>query len=591
MINEQKTISILVPILVFKLHCALGFDIRSTNGANNDNRIIQPSGFEYTQVLHQQPQIVYFSDQTTRKTDLKWLATTPHTIRAARTTTSTHSPPPPPPPRTTAAPKSYPPNQLRKAASVEVDNSGASTSDESNSFFDSESEETLLKKLEKKRKKKQETTSTTTPRPRLIPVIPIPRFPQSVVFNRFPCNLSPALRNPAVLAHVNNVHEPAAAPSTPQHQPNRPIGFILPPSFYRPRPAPSSPAHNQPLTGLFRVPTYRTFYVMSRPKEPPPQPPLQHHPSNKKHGTDTTKDTKDESSEKKEKEKKHKEHSSEEQNYSRESETKYGDDESGEEGDGKQDKKDKGYKVYESHEEGNHKKYNDKDGSKTGGKKHGHEASEKKDEGGHASGESGFNKEEGHVYNVENKKRTGFHTDHGYNNHNHYGKGNKGAYDEKKESDFHGKNHDNKASKHGGAKGYAGKEHSYHDDKGGKFNEQKLHKTGAKTLGYHNIFQKDEFKKVHTYYDNGDHQGKHFEFGDEHEQYDKKKGSADDDGKHGAGHKKASGSKYGQLQAQGNSDNESWNSKYVNGKDHSEDGAYETKNGHKGKNQKGARWK
>lgn len=609
---QQKTILILVHILVLKLNYALGNHIQSTTVAYK-SRIVQPSGYAYRHVVNQHPEIVYYADQTTLKVDmgsnLKWLSTTPRT-RATRTSRLSVT--------TTTTPKPYVRSELRKADSSESDTaSGVSNSSDESHFLNSsdeslsESYETIKNKVKSKNKKKKKeptTTTTTTVKPLIFRTLN--RFPQPQIY-RIPCNISPVYRIPARTEPLP-VPVPVPVPiplSTPQYPPNR---ILFQPKSYPPQRSPNQ--QNQfivkgpplPFTGFVRLPTYRTFIVKTKPREPPPQPPFHHQSKpevNDKNPTDkkdspkeedhisTKQDDTHDSKEENRKKKKHKKNSSEETHYSNEHHYTYNDDdkpESSEDG----DEKSTGYEVHESHEEKDAKKYNEKDGTEKSGHKHGHEATEKKDNGAHAADETGFKKEEGIIYNIDNRKHKGFNTNNVYNKHDHFDKGKKGGYDEEKKSKFGEKEQGGKESKHAGAKHYGEKDHSYRDDKGGKYNEQKLHKTGAKTVGYHNIFHKDEFKKVRTYYDGGDEQGKHFNFGDEHKQYDVKKDSDEDGGEHGEGHHKWGEKKNGHLRkAKGDDENEAWTKKNNQTKGFSEDQGYAKESGHNAKSQRGQRWK
>lgn len=637
MILQQNMISILVHILVLKLYCAQGKKFESkteTAEEYEEERIVHPSGFAYRHISNHRPEIVYFSDQTTYRVDtakdskLDWHPTTPHTT----------------------TPKTYVKSELKKrkakfgssesdsiwskssnGSSKESSESKSSDSDESRSkSSESESESNESSSNESKKHKsaklQQETapattsttpttptttttttttTSTTTAKPITFPPKQSTKKQiklQNAIFNQLP---GPPLLRAPLHTTINGyqTYEPYAEnhllrppPPSPYYRESRPYRFAFRPqasrgfaNYYRPHP--NSPyIHKKPLTGFFRFPVYRRFYVASKPKEPPPQPPpFQYNPSPKKHHK--SKEETKESSEEEGEEKEHQSHSEEEEEegeqFSKEN-SGSGYSESAEDSDEEKYDKSSSYAVHESHEEKDGKKYENKGESETGGHKHGHKSSEKKDEGANDSIESGFMKEEGVKFNHENRKRKGFNSDKGYKSTVHFGNGNKGSYDEEDHSDYLDKQNDKKENKHEDAKDYGQNDHKYRDDKGGKFNEQKLHKKGAKTTGYHNIFHKDEFKKVHTFYDDADAQGKHKKFEDHHEQYDQKKGSSEESGKHDARHKSKDHSKNGNLRkGHGSNEDKAWSTKNSKTKSYSKNEEYSEEDGHKKNNHEG----
>lgn len=81
--------------------------------------------------------------------------------------------------------------------------------------------------------------------------------------------------------------------------------------------------------------------------------------------------------------------------------------------------------------------------------------------------------------------------------------------------------------------------------KGGKTGQNKGHKKGSKTTGYHNKYNKDDYHKEQKFYDDEHKGGSHKKFGNDHEFHnsegeDHKKGTH-----HGSGHKQDSFSKKG----------------------------------------------
>lgn len=643
MILKHRMISILTQILVFKFYFALATDTDSNTEAaeTHENRIVRPSGFAFQHISNHRPEIVYFSESTTLRvnTAKRWKTTQP---------TSTTS--------TTTTPRPFVSSKLRKivksyGSSGETDSYfSASSKDESSASKSNESGDSRSKSGEKysesvesnesysnkstKRKSpknaSKETASTsTTAKPKVTfpPKHPAKKHQnQAAIFNQLPG--PPVLRAP-VRSQIDGyqIYEPYAEdhlvrpPPPPHYRHGRPY-LPQPANYYRPRQNAPFINLNNPLGGFFRFPVYRKFYV-TKPKEPPAPPPHNHHhppakkpehpkkheppkkeePPKKDHKSKEEKEKKEEKEEKEKKkesseEEEEEKEGEEKENYSHSEESvhtahqHHSSESDGHDSDEKEYDKSTSYKVHESHEKKDKKKYDDKGDTETSGSKKGHKSSEKKDKGAHDSVEQGFVKEGGVKFNHENRKRKGFNTDTGYKNHKHFGKGNKGEYDESKSSEFLKKENDKKVSKHGDEKEYGQTDHKYRDDKGGKFNEQKLHNIGAKTLGYHNLFHKDEYKKVHTYYDDADEQGKHNKFSDEHEEYDKKKGSSDEGGEDNSVHNGGVHWKYGHLRKGDDSDEtKEWSSSNSRSKNYAESNEYENEDGHKSKKHGGYSWK
>lgn len=242
---------------------------------------------------------------------------------------------------------------------------------------------------------------------------------------------------------------------------------------------------------------------------------------------------------------------------------------------------------HESEEKKVHEKHEDKkETAKKKGKK-GHKSHKKHNKGSHKSHESGFKKEGGSKYNQEGRKRKGFVTDKGYKNSDSFGKGHKNEYDEKHHSEHLDENKAKKAAAHDTSNNYGNHHESLRGDKGGKFNEHKMHKKGAKTTGYHNVFHKDEYKKVHTFYDDADHRGKFKKFGNQHELYDSNKGSSEDHHHHDGGHENQQRSKNGNYKkGQHDQEHKKYNKAHGHDKEHYDEEQYSNENGSKKKQHK-----
>lgn len=236
----------------------------------------------------------------------------------------------------------------------------------------------------------------------------------------------------------------------------------------------------------------------------------------------------------------------------------------------KESKGSKGGKKYakkKNTKKGDHKKHKVKVDTVKNKKRRGHKVKRKSDKGAKAVKVTGFKKVNGFKYNMDKHKRKGFKTDKNINVFDKFDKGKKKKYDEKHLDDHMKENEEKEIDKYDKSKKFNvnhGKKHadehkeyesehkskssgeesskendSYdesktvdrhkldddgtHAQEGGTFKEQKLHKRGVKTVGYHNTFHKDEYKKVHTFYDDADHRGGFKKFGSEYETNGSKK--------------------------------------------------------------------
>ncbi|CAG5053519.1 unnamed protein product [Parnassius apollo] len=125
----------------------------------------------------------------------------------------------------------------------------------------------------------------------------------------------------------------------------------------------------------------------------------------------------------------------------------------------------------------------------------------------------------------------------GYGTKNHYGKGDVGDYHTEKYESFyvsgksgHKKDYD-EADNHG--KNYA----EGHEEKGGDHGHKEAHSKAEKVEGFHKVFDKNEFKKDHDFYDGEGHKGGFHKFDDGYEYNESndskhKKGSSHDSAKH-----------------------------------------------------------
>lgn len=179
----------------------------------------------------------------------------------------------------------------------------------------------------------------------------------------------------------------------------------------------------------------------------------------------------------------------------------------------KKEKESNESKTSDESKDSNSKEWNDSSSEehhhKNSGKKH-HEHSE---EDKYSNKKHKTEKHGKTEFNEEDRSRKGFEDNEGYNKFSTFSKGRKKDYDEedhfefndekKKKDDSH---HDAKKAKHN--------KHVAELKAGGKINEEKDHQKGSKTVGYHNVLHKDEFKKKRTFYDDLDDRGFYKLFGD-----------------------------------------------------------------------------
>lgn len=103
-------------------------------------------------------------------------------------------------------------------------------------------------------------------------------------------------------------------------------------------------------------------------------------------------------------------------------------------------------------------------------------------------------------------------------------KGEKGEYSESEESHSESEEGGKKKQYHDSEEKHGSHGESKKGSKEGKLKENKSHKKGSKTSGYHNVFHKDEYKKDHTFYDTADHKGDFHKFGSDSAAHHKKHG-------------------------------------------------------------------
>lgn len=305
-----------------------------------------------------------------------------------------------------------------------------------------------------------------------------------------------------------------------------PVAYSYRPPQNKPRPKHYRADEMQFYATMHRVPSnvFKAVQHFSRPyKPPPPPPPIVSHP-NRSHTRKSQRQSEEASSEK---ESKHKTGLSNKK-HSKEST----------ESDGSES-------VEMSH-------------------KNGHKSDKKDEKGSYEMSEKGFEKSGGSKYNEEKHKKKGFTDSKEYKHFDSFGKGKKGHYDEEDYSEFDDAEYGKKAHNSQAADQHGQKNAANTGEKSGKFDEKKSHKKGSKTTGYHNVFHKDEYKKVHTFYDDADHRGKFMKYGFDHSQHES-----------GAGTAKSNN----QQQSSNDEHDEGVDWKTKHGSDRAEDTGYKKKHG------------
>ncbi|XP_050679430.1 keratin, type I cytoskeletal 9-like [Leptidea sinapis] len=121
----------------------------------------------------------------------------------------------------------------------------------------------------------------------------------------------------------------------------------------------------------------------------------------------------------------------------------------------------------------------------------------------------------------------------GYNSKGHFAKGQAGSYGK-----VHKEGHGSEASGEKGVYYDEADSHGKHHNlakgyKGGNHGHKKHHSKGEDITGYHKVFEKDEFKKDHDFYDVADNSGHYNKHGSGNK-YHSEKGGAHEEGEKGA---------------------------------------------------------
>ncbi|KPJ17959.1 hypothetical protein RR48_07356 [Papilio machaon] len=154
----------------------------------------------------------------------------------------------------------------------------------------------------------------------------------------------------------------------------------------------------------------------------------------------------------------------------------------------------------------------------------------------------------------------------GYGTENYYGKGGAGDYHNKNYKSFyatgkggHGKDYD-EANKYG--KHYA----EGHGEKGGDHGHKEGHSKGEKVEGFHKVFDKDEFKKDHDFYDGEGHKGDFNKFSKGYEHHETNDGGNKKGESHDSGHTESGSGKEGHFDKESGADHDAGHSAETGGK-------------------------
>lgn len=199
-----------------------------------------------------------------------------------------------------------------------------------------------------------------------------------------------------------------------------------------------------------------------------------------------------------------------------------------------------------------------------------------------------YNEDGGSAYEGDYYKKKGESSKKEHDSEHKFDKGEKGDYAKENHEGNYEEDAGNSKSNHDeGA--YHGEHHQGEKaSKGGSFGEKKHHKKGSKTTGYHNVFHKDEYKKDHTFYDDSDHKGNFYKYGDEKKWHNADEGKLVKGGhdQHGY-HEQHKGKKGDYAKGHHESEDEGYDKKH--GYDHHfyHDEDYGKKGGHQGGSEHG----
>lgn len=156
-----------------------------------------------------------------------------------------------------------------------------------------------------------------------------------------------------------------------------------------------------------------------------------------------------------------------------------------------------------------------------------------------------YEKGAGSDYDEEHQAAHGEKGSKGYNSKGHHAKGTSGHYGKEHKEGHYDENEGEKGSQHNEAEAHGKHQESSESYKGGDHGHKKHFSKGEDITGYHKVFNKDEFKKDHDFYDVADNSGHFNKHGYEKGHHGSEEGGHKKGSKHASGHDKSSFGKAG----------------------------------------------
>ncbi|KAL4706369.1 hypothetical protein ACJJTC_018468 [Scirpophaga incertulas] len=150
---------------------------------------------------------------------------------------------------------------------------------------------------------------------------------------------------------------------------------------------------------------------------------------------------------------------------------------------------------------------------------------------GHEHHGHGFEKGAGSDYGEEHHAAHGEKGSKGHSSKGHHAKGGSGHYAQEHNEGYHSEDGGEKGSHHDEADAHGKHHESGGSYKGGDHGHKKHFSKGEEVTGYHKVFNKDEFKKDHDFYDVADNSG-HFNKHGYQKEHHGSKGGAHEKGDH-----------------------------------------------------------
>ncbi|XP_018328484.1 hornerin-like [Agrilus planipennis] len=152
-----------------------------------------------------------------------------------------------------------------------------------------------------------------------------------------------------------------------------------------------------------------------------------------------------------------------------------------------------------------------------------------------------FVNNDGHIYKAEEQNKGGKKGETKYKSVHGYDKGEKGSHATDTSKDFFNHKGGNKKGSYSSSDFGGNKFEETKNYEGGKAHENKGHSKGTKVTGYHKVFDKDEFKKDNTFYDEADERGHFKKFGKNYGHHGASEGAQTNGGKLVSGYQEKGG--------------------------------------------------